>query len=123
MTPQKVINNYEYRENLRKFIERYESMTAEERAAQPRNEIVLDWTAEEHERFQAAAQSAGITLDELVERAVFVALKNEYNALLSDGSTNESSSMLEEMAETLESMKQDTSLIENAVKWVERNKS
>lgn len=123
MTPQKVIDNYEYRENLRKFIERYESMTPEERAVQPRNEIVLDWTTEEYERFQAAARAADLTLDELVERAVFVALKNEYNALLSDESADESYIRRKEMSETLESMKQDSSLIDNAVKWAERNKS
>ncbi len=73
----KIINDYKQYSELRKTIERYESMTKEEWAAEPKTEVEVDWTEEEVATFTTAAERVGLTLSEFVEDAIYEFIKKE----------------------------------------------
>ncbi len=57
-------------EDLKVFIETYENMTPEERAAQKRVEVEVDFTDEERIKINEIIEQTELTVDEFFEMAI-----------------------------------------------------
>ncbi len=112
MTPQKIIDSYERYASLKAFVERHESMTAEQRANQERVEVTLDLTDEELSNITTAAEANEMTIDEFIEHAIYEYMR----ALLTEYETKDSADDFNDMSKAgLESLRNDTGIVENAV--------